>query len=82
MFSFSNIFSHKVGSNPEKKVADWTGSQLLWRAPPLSFLPLNIVRLDHVELHHVLIVRLRLLHLVLEQVVSRTELGPLHNPRS
>ncbi len=45
---------------------------------PRSFLPLDVVSLDHVELHHVLVVGLRLLHFVLEQVVRRTELRPLN----
>jgi hypothetical protein len=64
--------------DPEKKKSSEPGWKNFRRRGPRSFLPLDVVSLDHVEFHHVLVVGLRLLHLVLEQVVRRTELGPLN----
>ncbi len=72
---FNTLMRIRDGKKVRIRDAGW---KKFWRRGPRSFLPLDVVGLDHVELHHVLVVRLSLLHLVLEQVVRRTVLGPLN----
>jgi hypothetical protein len=72
---FNTLMRIRDGKKVRIRDPGWKKFETRW---PRSFLPLDVVSLDHVELHHVLVVGLRLLHLVLEQVVRRTELGPLN----